>query len=341
MSLRVCLAVLIAMILMAIPTTDANAHALQPGYLEVSSVSDDGYRVIWRKPDVAGKPMAIQARLPDNCGITTPPPTEFDGRVWTSIWITACDGGLRGQEIVIDGLEDTRTDVLVRYELPGGDMRSERLTSSKTGFTIPADPSAWSVMHSYFPLGVEHILGGIDHLLFVFALLLLIRDRWRLLLAITAFTVAHSITMAAATLGWVNLPGPPVEAVIALSIMFLASEILRRGPDQERLSERYPWTVSFSFGLLHGFGFAGALAEIGIPETDIPLALLSFNIGVEVGQLLFVAAVLIIGLMVRRIAPRILVELRTPHSAFLILSAYCIGTMSAYWLVERVLGFFA
>ena len=173
------------------------------------------------------------------------------------------------------------------------------------------------------------------------ALLLLIRDGWRLLGAITAFTIAHSITMAAATLGWVSLPGPPVEAVIALSIMFLASELLHRKDGVERLSERYPWSVSFSFGLLHGFGFAGALTEIGVPETDIPLALLSFNVGVEIGQLLFVGCVIAAGYVARRLAPQIVSGIRAPHSVPLMLAAYAIGSVAAFWFIERVGAFLA
>jgi len=304
-------------------------------------VSKNAYRVVWRKPDVGGGPMAIHARLPGTCNTTTSPDPTYDGRVWTAIWITDCGEGLRGREIAIDGLDKTSTDVLVRYALSDGVVRSERLTPSRPSFDIPADPSGWTVLRSYLPLGVDHILRGIDHLLFVFALLLLIRDKWRLLFAITAFTVAHSMTMAAATLGWVRLPAPPVEAVIALSIMFLATEILNRNSNEERLSERYPWIISFGFGLLHGFGFAGALVEIGVPETDIPLALLSFNVGVEIGQLLFVAAVLAFGLMVRRLAPMVAGELRRPHSPLLIVSAYAIGSVSAFWLIQRVAGFFA
>ncbi|QJF50287.1 HupE/UreJ family protein [Roseobacter ponti] len=333
--------VLFVLFVLIMHTGPAAAHALQPGYLEITQMSDAGFRIVWKKPDVAGRPMSIHVRLPAACDMASPPPPSYDGRVWSSIWLTTCAGGLDGQPVVIEGLETTRTDVLVRYRPASGPVRSERLTPQKTGFVIPANPSALSVLRSYIPLGVEHILGGIDHLLFVFALLLIIRDRWRLLFAITAFTVAHSITMAAATLKWVSLPGPPVEAVIALSIMFLASEILQQKRDQERLSERYPWAVSFSFGLLHGFGFAGALADIGLPQTDIPLALLAFNTGVELGQLIFVAAVLCVAMLLRCVWPAMVCRARAPNSAFLVGSAYFIGALSAFWFIERVTGFFA
>ena len=262
----------------------AEAHALQPGYLSVSPLAGDSYRVFWRKPDVRGAPMAIDARLPDNCDPVVGPPVQSDGLAWVSTWVATCPGGLIGGDITIDGLETQQNDILIRLELRDGASQSIRLTPDKTNFAIVGDPGAMDVITAYFSLGVDHILEGLDHLLFVFALLLLIPDRWRLVGAITAFTIAHSITMAVATLGLVTLPGPPVEAVIALSIMFIASELVQRDPNAPRLSERFPWIVSFSFGLLHGFGFAGALSEIGLPQNDVPLALLSFNLGVEAGQ---------------------------------------------------------
>lgn len=317
--------------------TGASAHALEPGYLEVTPVAGDSYRVFWRKPDVRGNPMDIDARVPDACDPLVGPPPESDGRAWISVWVASCPGGLAGGSITIEGLERQKTDVLVRYEADGA-VHAERLTPDRTSFVVPEAPGVFDVFWTYLPLGVEHILAGIDHLLFVFALLLLIPDRWRLVGAITAFTVAHSITMAAATLGWVTLPGPPVEAIIALSIMFVASELLMRDGTNQRVSERYPWTVSFTFGLLHGFGFAGALREIGLPSNEVPLALLSFNLGVEVGQLLFVAVVLLAGAALRAILPtaRALVSPGTPTAT---MSAYAIGGISAFWFIDRLAGF--
>ena len=177
----------------------ASAHALQPGYLEITPILGDSYRVFWRKPDVAGRPMAIDARLPDTCTPALGPTPTSDGTAWVAVWAATCPGGLDGGEISIEGLDRQRTDVLVRYETADGVARSERLTPDRTAFTVPEAPGSFDVIRTYLPLGVEHILGGIDHLLFVFALLLLIPDTWRLVGAITAFTVAHSITMAAAT----------------------------------------------------------------------------------------------------------------------------------------------
>ncbi|TCK99267.1 hydrogenase/urease accessory protein HupE [Shimia isoporae] len=316
----------------------AFAHALEPGYLEIRLVGADSYRVFWRKPDVQSAPMEIFAVLPAHCETREGPAPTSDGQAWVSAWVTNCAGGLSGGQILIRGLEAQNTDVLVRFPGPDGTVYTQRLTPLEPSFEVPVDPSSFDVIRSYLPLGVDHILEGLDHLLFVFALLLLISDRWRLVGAITAFTVAHSITMAAATLGWVALPGPPVEAVIALSIMFLASELRHKGGQDMRLSERYPWTVSFSFGLLHGFGFAGALRDIGLPQTDIPLALLSFNLGVEIGQLIFVAAVLVTATILRRLVPWAVAWVR-PGTPLWILSVYAIGGVSAYWFIDRVSGF--
>ena len=323
---------------LGVKTQDARAHALQPGYLELTVLSGDSFRIFWRRPDVQGTAMNIEAVMPANCQARTGPPSRFDGSAWVSLWITNCPGGLAGGTIEISGLDAQQTDVLLRYETVSGAMRSHRLTPDSAFFTVPTNPAAFDVVTTYLPLGVQHILEGLDHLLFVFALLLLIRGKWRLVGAITAFTVAHSITMGVATLGWFDLPGPPVEAVIALSILFVAAELARQRTENERFSERYPWSVSFSFGLLHGFGFAGALSEIGLPQTEIPVALLSFNLGVEIGQLLFVGVILLIGVILRTLLPALKQHIG-PGSPTTIVGAYAIGSIAAFWFVERVAGF--
>ena len=329
--------VALATLLMAVE--HSFAHALQPGYVEISPDGEESWRVLWRKPDVQGRPMAIDLRLPANCSPDSTTDMIFDGSGWIGRWIAACPGGLAGGTITIPGLDATQTDVLVRYEPEPGDVRTVRMTPDKVSFEIPVEPDRFELLSSYFWLGVDHILEGFDHLLFVFALLLLIPDRWRLLGAITAFTLAHSITLAAATLGYVSLPGPPVEAVIALSIMFLASELVQRDASHARLSERFPWIVSFAFGLLHGFGFAGALEEIGLPRGDLPVALISFNLGVEAGQVFFVAVVLVAGGIVQRILPRTRDVLFRPQGLPNAVMAYAIGGLAAYWFIERVSGF--
>jgi hydrogenase/urease accessory protein HupE len=199
---------------------------------------------------------------------------------------------------------------------------------------VTGSPSALDVARTYFVLGVDHILAGLDHLLFVFALMLLIRDPWMLVKTITAFTVAHSITLAGAALGLLSLPQKPVEAVIALSIAFVARELLSMKPGERRLSEAYPWVVAFAFGLLHGFGFAGALKEIGLPQTDVPLALLMFNLGVEAGQLFFVALLVVAYRALQAIA-------KVPLEGARAVAAYGIGVVATFWLVSRVADFWS
>jgi hydrogenase/urease accessory protein HupE len=191
---------------------------------------------------------------------------------------------------------------------------------------------ALQVARSYLLLGVGHILGGLDHLLFVLALLLVVRGGKRILVTITAFTLAHSLTLAAATLGWVHVPGPPVEAMIALSIVFVAGEVVQGLRGSPGLTARAPWLVAFSFGLLHGLGFAGALAEVGLPQTAIPVALFTFNVGVEIGQLIFVTCMLGLGALVSRMPAR-------PSSRLRMLPAYGVGTVAMFWTIERVIAF--
>jgi hypothetical protein len=240
-----------------------------------------------------------------------------------------CDKPLAGSRILIRGLEATQTDVLVRVEAAEGAAETERLTPSQPDFIVPAKPSRLAVLWTYFQLGVEHILTGVDHLLFVLCLVLLVRDVRILLATVTAFTVAHSITLAAATLGFVNVRSAPVEATIALSVIFLASELLRDPAQRSDITQYYPWLVAFSFGLLHGLGFAGALSEVGLPHGEIPLALFSFNVGVECGQLVFIATVLSM-IYLARLALR-----HSPVWAPRV-AAYAIGCIASYWLFERL-----
>ncbi|KAE9628895.1 HupE/UreJ family protein [Parasedimentitalea maritima] len=317
----------------------AQSHALEPGYLEIEELGNDLQRVFWRKPAVNQAPMDIHVRLPERCTNPTAPTPRFDGLAWVASWNTQCPGGLAGQIITIDGLSKTSTDVLVRYQSGDGQDATIRLTANTPSFVVPEKTTTLQVLWGYIGLGVEHILEGYDHLLFVFAMLLLIRDKWRLFGAVTAFTLAHSLTLAAVSLGWLSLPSRPVEAVIALSIVFLAVELCKHKPDQPRLSERWPWIVSFSFGLLHGFGFAGALTEIGLPTNDLSVALLGFNIGVEIGQLLFIFATLTVwyALSQLRLASRYSSQDRGRQSTLRF--GYGIGAVSTFWVVERIAGF--
>jgi hydrogenase/urease accessory protein HupE len=279
--------------------------------------------------------MPITPRLPEGCVSEPSPAPEFDGRAWVSAWVVTCAGGLEGGSIVVEGLERTRTDVLVRYELRPGETRVQRLTATQTGFVIPSDAGPLDIMASYIGLGVTHILEGIDHLMFVFALVLLVRDRRQLFWAITAFTLAHSLSLAAATFGWLRIPSAPVEAVVALSIVFLAYELTLPPERRDPLTMRAPWLVSFGFGLIHGLGFASALREIGLPEDDIPLALLAFNIGVELGQILFILLVLAIGAAASRLYP----ATQASRTRLVLISSYALGSIASFWTIERVVSF--
>ncbi len=239
------------------------------------------------------------------------------------------------------GLQATITDVLVRVQALDGTHTTTLVHPSQPWVEIAASQGIAAVAGAYLVQGIEHILFGTDHLLFVLGLLLMVRDRWMLLKTITAFTVAHSITLAAATLGFVSVPGPPIEAAIALSIVLVAVEIVNARRGTPSLAARWPWLIAFSFGLLHGFGFAGALAEIGLPHHAIPIALLLFNVGVEIGQLAFVAAVLTAGailsraMMLRPTPPQLLQTV----NRFDVIAGYAIGVMAAFWLIERTCAF--
>ena len=314
----------------------AAGHALQPGYLELRLTEAESYSVLWKKPAVRGRPMAISALLPETCQPRRPPEPVWDGSAWIARWTARCAGGLENGTIRIEGLERTATDVLVRFDFADGAAGTHRLTASGPVFTVPTQPSALEVARTYLVLGVRHILSGIDHLLFVLALLILVDGMRRLVATVTAFTLAHSLTLAAATLGYVRVPGPPVEAVIALSIALVAAEILRARKGETGLTQRFPWVVAFTFGLLHGFGFAGALAEIGLPQKAIPVALLLFNVGVEIGQLIFIAAVLAL-MALGRAATRP-VPLPLPDWARA-LPVYAIGGIAGFWIIDRLAGF--
>lgn len=321
--------------------TPSHSHALEPGYLEIIPVADGQWQVTWRKPQVSGRPMGIEAELPVGCDPRRGPKPRFDGQAYISGWITRCEAPIWEGKVFIDGLESTATDVLVRFvSEPDAPATTLRLTPNVPSARLPAAPTVLTVLSSYFALGADHIMGGIDHLLFVFALFLLVSDRRNLILAITAFTVSHSITLAAAATGWLSLPTPPVEAAIALSIAFLAVEIVTKHSGKETLMHRSPWVVAFAFGLLHGLGFASALREIGLPQGEIPLALLAFNLGIEAGQLVFLAALLVAAFVLRSTkSMRMFSNSRMVYSETS-LAGYMVGSIAAYWTIERVAAFF-
>ncbi len=314
-------------------TSLSHAHELQPGYLELRLIEQDLYAAMWKIPVASGRPMSIKAVLPKNCDQRTSEDLRWDGAAYVARWRTRCIGGLEGGLIHIDGLDKTSTDVLVRFDFADGVNEARRLTPGEPSFTVPTQPNRFEVARTYSLLGGEHILFGIDHLLFVFALLLLVKGTRRIIATITAFTLAHSLTLSGATLGFVHMPGPPVEAAIALSIAFIASEIIHSRRGRPGLTEKYPWIVAFTFGLLHGFGFAGALAELGLPQQSIQIALLFFNIGVEIGQLLFIVVVFALMTLARQVTQRI--KMPQPTWAWVI-QPYAIGCAAAFWVIQRI-----
>jgi hydrogenase/urease accessory protein HupE len=312
-----------------------DAHEVRPAYLELRAAGPDTVDVTWKVPARGDYRLAIAVRLPADC--TGEPPRQVrTGATWLERWQVRCPGGLAGREVVIAGLEATRTDVLARYVRPDGSVQVARLTPAEPAFRPAGSPTPWAVARTYVALGVEHILLGADHLLFVLGLLLLVAGARPLVATITAFTVAHSVTLAAVSLGFVRVPSAPVEAVIALSVMFVAAEVLRARAGQPGFAARAPWVVALAFGLLHGCGFAGALAEIGLPAGEVPLALFCFNVGVEAGQLLFV--LLVVGLA-RALHRWSRGALRAEPVRGLV--AYGIGAVAAFWVIDRVAGFWA
>jgi hydrogenase/urease accessory protein HupE len=314
----------------------SHGHALQPGYLDLRLIKEDLYAVVWKKPAIKSRPMAISAQLPESCEVRTPVDSIWDGSAYVARWTTRCAGGLEGGDIRIDGLDQTRTDVLVRFDFADGVGQTHRLVPGDASFTVPSQPSSLEVVRTYLLLGFKHILSGVDHLVFVLALLLLVKGVRRLVFTVTAFTIAHSLTLAGATLGYIQMPGPPIEAAIALSIMFVAAEILHSRRGNPGLTEKYPWVVAFTFGLLHGFGFAGALAQIGLPQASIPIALLFFNVGVEIGQLFFIASVFAVIALGRQITRRI--DLPRPAWTGAV-PPYAIGGIAAFWVIQRIAAF--
>ena len=320
------------------------SHEVRPGYLQLKEIAEGSFDVIWKVPGQGGRKLGLEVALPQGCTVTEPASRTVGG-AYVERWRARCNGALEGGTILIEGLVKTRTDVLVRIERLDGSTQTVRLTPDEPNFRVAVTAGPWAVIKTYFALGVEHILLGIDHLLFVLALLFLVGNWPRLIGTVTAFTLAHSLTLAAATLGWVKVPQSPVEALIALSIMFIAVEVLHRTQGRLGIAARRPWLVAFAFGLLHGLGFAGALSEIGLPQNAIPLALAFFNIGVEVGQLLFIAAVFglfwVIRSITERTAERPLVTTWDVAGAVARPSAYVIGTLASFWLFQRTYGFWS
>ena len=319
----------------------AVSHESRPAYLELQQTSEDNYDLLWKVP-ARGSDMrlGLYVRLPVDCKIVRLPSSAFLGGAFIERSTISRAGGLSGAEIYIEGLSTTLTDVLVRIVRLDGSMQVVLLTPAAPSFVVDSAPSFMGVAKTYLGLGVQHIWKGVDHLLFVACLVLIAGISRKLLWTITGFTLAHSVTLAMAALDVVRLPIPPIEAFIALSVVFLASEIAR-GPSNA-LSYRYPIVVSSLFGLLHGFGFAAVLQSIGIPANEVATSLLFFNVGVEIGQVLFVAgviAILLAGRWIERwsgkrntISVAALTRAKMPF-------AYMIGSIATFWMIDRISGF--
>jgi hypothetical protein len=315
--------------LQALIASMAFGHEVRPAYLEIRETEPAQYQILWKTPARGDATIRLDVRLPGNCTDVSPKSVVNDGAAQAVRWQVKCEGGLAGETVAIDGLDTTMVETIVRFERADGATQSARLKAGETTLVLDKPSTLRGVASVYLPLGVDHILLGFDHLCFVLVLLLLIRDVRRLIWSITAFTVAHSITLAAASLGWVTAPSGPIEALIAFSIAIVAAEVVSVNRGQDVPGSSQPWIIAFAFGLLHGFGFAGALSETGLPADALPSALLFFNIGVEVGQLIFVACVLALGFVIKRAWPRLILPASTA-------TAYLVGALAAYWTIDRV-----
>jgi len=305
------------------------AHEARPAYLEIKETAPGQFSLLWRTPVLAGMRLPVVLQLPDDVrNVKEPVVLELADSLVERRWVDAGPDGLAGRRIEFPGLQLTITDALVRVEMLDGRTWTTIVHPSNPWLMIAASQSGWEVAGTYVVQGIRHILFGADHMLFVLGLLLIVKDRWMLLKTVTAFTVAHSITLAIATLGYAAAPVMPLNAAIALSILFLGPEIVRSWRDETSFTIRHPWVVAFAFGLLHGFGFASALSGAGLPRHELPLALVTFNVGVEIGQLGFIALVLALE------RAFVVLEVRWPRWVEA-LPGYTVGTLGAFWTVQR------
>ena len=309
------------------------ADIIRPTYLEIIQKTENTYAFLLKIPVKENKKIPMKVKAIEGCIESGVHITNFINSSYLDRYTLTCIQNIKGKMIEVQGLENTKMDLLLRLEFLDNSSQSVLLNPLHNTYIIKKDASSTQIIKTYTWLGITHILMGFDHLLFVFSLLLIVKNIRRLLWTITAFTLAHSITMAGATLGFIHIPQQPVEAIIALSILFLAMEIVHEKQGKVGLASRYPWLIAFIFGLLHGFGFAGALAEIGLPQEAITLALIFFNIGVELGQLMFVATVVLVALLLQRLKyPKFMEKVE-------MFVVYMIGGLSAFWVIERISAF--
>ncbi|MEE4218660.1 MAG: HupE/UreJ family protein [Xanthomonadales bacterium] len=310
---------------------EAFAHQSQPGSLELRQLGADRYEVIWRAPIYYGRPHPARLQLPDNWQTVGEPTVRqlSDSALHRRI-VTVGRASINGSVIRFPGLEGTITDVFVRVSRLDGTTYTQVVRPSRPDAVLRGERPWYVSSLEYLAVGFHHIILGVDHLLFILGLLIIVQGRMMLLKTISAFTVAHSITLALATLGYANVPTQPLTAAIALSILFLGPEIVRVWRGETSFTIRHPWVVAFAFGLLHGFGFASGLSVTGMPRAELAPALLFFNVGVELGQLGFVALILILLQSFKKI------ELRWPRWVN-VLPGYTVGSLGAYWTIQRVM----
>jgi len=335
---RRCFALLV---ILAAATTQA--HDARPNYVQITETDPNTFSIMWKVPASMPGGALPYPTMPEGCFADRQPAWQLTGAEYIGQQVFRCDSGLSGRMVGIEfPTINPSLSTLYKIRLANGENHLRILSPSETEWTVPDAENRFAVATEYTLLGVEHIWIGIDHLLFVACLLFIARTPRRLLITITGFTVAHSITLALSALDLVRIPTPPVEAMIALSVVFMAWEIAKDNRDS--LTHRYPVAVAGSFGLLHGFGFAAVLRDIGLPQTELPTALLFFNVGVEIGQVLFVLA-LVTAFMVLRPAFVRLLRSATDNdvhwSSLTVPASYLIGTVASMWMIERVAGFWA
>ena len=311
--------------------TPAGAHEVRPALLQITETAPKVYEVTWKQPMVGDLAIHLVPHLSSGALDHAPDSEDAQQGFRIKLWRLK-NAVLDGQTLSIEGLSASVTDVLLRVETKSGKRIDTVMRPAQSNYTFNLSGPKGIAVPGYLRMGVEHILTGFDHLLFVFGLFLLVGPSWRLVKAITAFTVAHSITLGLAALGFIHFPSAVIEALVALSIVFVAWELVQ-GPASRSLAYRYPWMIAFTFGLLHGLAFAGALADVGLPQGEAPLALLLFNVGVEIGQLSFIAVVVFAAKLMQRLPAWRSAE-SLPFAR--IAPAYVIGALATYWLIERI-----
>jgi len=324
---------------LALSTLPGFTHALAPALLEVvEKAATDGtarYALLWRTSVSRAQGAVVEPQLPADCQpIAAPQLSSEENQSLVQRWEVSCAQSLAGRQLRVAGLEHSGINVILRYERQGS-VTTRLLDAAEPAFIVPGATVTAPVAPAYFALGVEHLLFGFDHVLLVLGLVLLVRKIKPLVWTITAFTLGHSMTLALATLGIVNINQALTELGIAISILYLAAEILKPA-GRSSLLRRRPWLMATAFGLLHGLGFAGALAEVGLPQGEIPLALFAFNAGIEVGQLVLVMGIVALGWSFQQGRIYFQRSENKPAAFLPLLPAYLMGSFAAFWCFERL-----